>query len=481
MTFPRASQMEPVSPLDHVWASSFVSGLLYQAKGAIFPLDVIACSGHMMPRQGNQQLAEDLVISQPFEDLGQEWLSQEAAILKEPRASVARAARGRGLEDLVEPRSEVAERSETGVELEEILERGEFLGSQARRVFDQEMRVVVEEILSPVPAFAGASALRGASLATAGVDLKLSADGPDRREEVHHLVVQEVEEAKLVLEIRPALEEGLLIETRPIRHGHADLEPSLLEKIEEAVHVALGVLGDDEEGNSEVIDRVGGHEDGASAIVDLVDTEGAREILESPLPVGGPVDLVIGPLEAVEDEADGDVQEEVLLKMGLDFVGGQVVADEKVDDLLSHPIGVATLEADALDDRREILGAGATGGVDAIDQDPEGGTLVSQVTHLAPPGSLAAAPLAAIWTGVPDRRSFLRLVDRVRFASGRTSRRTVSPHLPLSFSLDKIRTEGMLLIHSSDLENRQGGPGEGFRGYENGPGAASAAPTGRNQ
>jgi hypothetical protein len=136
------------------------------------------------------------------------------------------------------------------------------------------------------------------------------------------------------------------------------------------------------------------------------------------------------PLEAVEHKAYRNVQEEVLLEMGLDLVDGQVVADKKVDDLLSHPAGIAALEAGALNYSREVLGAGATGGVDTVDRGPEGGTLMNQVTHLAAPRSLATAPGATVRTTMTDRRPLLRLIERFRFAR-RTPRRTVSPHPPL--------------------------------------------------
>src|SRR5712671_199479 len=82
MTFPGSKQMKPVGSLDHVRPAALVAGFLHQTEGSVFPLDVIAGSGHMMPRQGNHQLAEDLVIPQPLEDLGQERFPQEATILE---------------------------------------------------------------------------------------------------------------------------------------------------------------------------------------------------------------------------------------------------------------------------------------------------------------------------------------------------------------------------------------------------------------
>jgi hypothetical protein len=81
--------------------------------------------------------------------------------------------------------------------------------------------------------------------------------------------------------------------------------------------------------------------------------------------------------------------------------------------------------------------------------------LMGEMAHVPASRSLATAPGLAIRTTVPEWSPFLRLIDRVRFA-GRSSRRTVSSHLPLSFSLDKNWTREMLSIHSSDLETGSG-------------------------
>jgi hypothetical protein len=52
--------------------------------------------------------------------------------------------------------------------------------------------------------------------------------------------------------------------------------------------------------------------------------------------------------------------------------------------------------------------------------------------------------------------------EGMTIAAWRSSRRTVSSHPPLSFSLDKNWTRGMLSIHSSEAETGGGGSGRAF-------------------
>jgi hypothetical protein len=102
MPFPCTHKVEQISPLDHVRPATFVAGFLHQAESSVLPLDVVAGPRHVMPRQGNDELPEDVIIPQPLERLGEERLPQEAAILEEPCPAVACAAWGSGFEDLMQ-------------------------------------------------------------------------------------------------------------------------------------------------------------------------------------------------------------------------------------------------------------------------------------------------------------------------------------------------------------------------------------------
>lgn len=143
-----------------------------------------------------------------------------------------------------------------------------------------------------------------------------------------------------------------------------------------------GASGRQEEGRSKVVDRIGGHEDRSATVMDLVDAKNAGEVLQHPLPIGGAVYLRVRPLEAVVDEADGDLKKEVLAEMTLNLVHREVIADEKINDLLSDCIGIAASEGNAFHRGGEELGALAGGGIDADHQPPQRRLLVSQVLHV---------------------------------------------------------------------------------------------------
>jgi len=318
---------------------------------------------------------------------------------------------------------EISERLESGVQLAKLAERREFLGSKAGGMLDQEMRVIVEEIPAPASGLARPPAFRRASFGAARVDLKLLPDRPDGLEKVHHLVVKEVEEAELMFQAFPAIEEGLLVEPRPIRHGHADKESAFLKEIQEAVHVALVVLGDDKEGHGEVVNRIGRDEDGSPTVMNLVDTEGAGEVCQCPLPVGSAVDLLVGPLEAVVDEADRDLKEEVLLEMALNLVDREVIADEEIHNFLTDGLGVAAPEGDAFDGRGEEFGARTGGGIHPDHEPPHDRLLVGEVLHLARSEALSSALFPAARARMLEWCPSSRLNNR-----GESPRQTISTH-----------------------------------------------------
>jgi hypothetical protein len=199
---------------------------------------------------------------------------------------------------------------------------------------------------------------------------KLEPDPADRGDEVHHLQVKEMEEAELVLQTLPAFHQGLLVAWGPIGHRNPDPEPSRLKEGQEPIDVALGVARGKKEGHGEVVDGIGRDKDRPGTIMDLVDAEDAREVLQHPRPVSRPVDLPVGPFEAVVDEADGHVQAEVFLEVALNLVDGEMIPDQEVDHFLSDRLGVARSRRDPVDSGGEELGAPAGGGIDPDHEPP---------------------------------------------------------------------------------------------------------------
>ena len=132
----------------------------------------------------------------------------------------------------------------------------------------------------------------------------------------------------------------------------------------------------------------------------------------------------ISPLEAVVDEADGDLKKEVLAEMTLNLVHREVIADKEINDLLSDCIGKAASVGHAFHRGGEELGALARGGIDADHQPPQRRLLVSQVSHVPCSSALAASLLPARRTRMLDRSLSFRLNNR-----GGNPRQTMSTHI----------------------------------------------------
>ena len=67
--------------------------------------------------------------------------------------------------------------------------------------------------------------------------------------------------------------------------------------------------GDQGEGHRQVLERVGGQQQGRPAEVQFVDAEGAAEAVQDPAAMVGQVEPPGLPVEAVVDEAVGEVEE----------------------------------------------------------------------------------------------------------------------------------------------------------------------------
>ena len=107
--------------------------------------------------------------------------------------------------------------------------------------------------------------------------------------------------------------------------------------------------------------------------MNLVETQDTRELRQGPLPVGSAVDLTNLPVEAVVEEAGGQVEAEVALQGLLDLLDGHAIVEDSIEDGLADLVVVVGLGFDVLDlgAERSAAVAGGTifGGGDMKEED----------------------------------------------------------------------------------------------------------------
>ena len=155
------------------------------------------------------------------------------------------------------------------------------------------------------------------------------------------------------------------------------------------------LAGDQGEGHGQVLERVGGQQQGVAAQVQLVDAQGAAEAVEDPAAVVGHVEPPDLPVEAVVDEAVGEVQEEVPAHRGDDPLDAHAVVEEAVEDGLADRVVVQRPGLDARRRGAEGRAAAAAGPVLAVGDVEEDDLLVGDGPDLAVVGGLAPPELAA--------------------------------------------------------------------------------------
>ncbi len=161
------------------------------------------------------------------------------------------------------------------------------------------------------------------------------------------------------------------------------------------------IVGRDQgEGDREIAQRIGSQQQDSVAQVQFVDAQSAREVRQRPLAVGGQIGLADLPVEAVVEEAVGQVEEEVALQGVLQPVEAHAVVEQAVDDGVANAVGVLGPRFDAWNLGTEGLAAGATGAVFSDGQFDEDDLAEGDVADAAGVGVLASAPLAAMRTRV---------------------------------------------------------------------------------
>jgi len=124
-------------------------------------------------------------------------------------------------------------------------------------------------------------------------------------------VLRDVEHAQVVTRSGPHLGQHRGVQVRAVGDDRAGRKPFPGKVFREPARVIPIVRRDPGEGHREVADRIGGDEPGAVAEVHLIDARGAGEVLPRPPAVGGTVERADLPVEAVGQEAIGQLQVEV--------------------------------------------------------------------------------------------------------------------------------------------------------------------------
>jgi len=177
-------------------------------------------------------------------------------------------------------------------------------------------------------------------------------------------------------------------------------EPPALEVGQEPAPVVLVVGRDQGEGHGEVVERVGGQQQGLLAQVDFVDAQGAGEVLDGPLAVVGPVALADLPVQAVIDKAVGQLQVEVAGQSAAQPLDTHAVVEHAVEDGFTDAVGVLGAGQDALDLGAEGLAAATAGAILCGGQLDEQDLAVGEAADGARVGLLAVSGDAAAGAGV---------------------------------------------------------------------------------
>ena len=212
-------------------------------------------------------------------------------------------------------------------------------------------------------------------------------------------VLENVKDAQLVSGLGPQFGQHRRIQVRAIGDHDAGSKPPLLEVVQEAAHVVLIVAPHQREGHREVVDRVGGQQQGTVSQVNFVDAEGAGEIRQRPLSVGRQVGLADLPIEAVVEKALGEIEMEIALEGQPEPFHAHAVVEQAVEDRLADPVGILGPRFDPLDRGAEGLAAGTTGAVFSdLDFQPDD-FAICEIAHAAGVHILASSAFATAGAG----------------------------------------------------------------------------------
>ncbi len=165
------------------------------------------------------------------------------------------------------------------------------------------------------------------------------------------------------------------------------------------------VLVDQGEGDRAIAQRVGCEQQGEPTEVQLIDAEGAAEVLQGPAAIVGHIELRGMVAEAVVDEAVGQLQEEVTPQRDEGGLDAHAVVEDAVEHSLSDLVVVAIAETDARRVGAEGRAATAPGAILAVGDVEVGDPAVFEGPDPAGEDLLATPEPAASWARGFARRA----------------------------------------------------------------------------
>src|SRR5262245_11900328 len=212
-------------------------------------------------------------------------------------------------------------------------------------------------------------------------------------------VLHDVEDTQLVAGSGPDLGQQGRVEVGAVGNHHLGQQARALEAAQEAAHVVLVVVGDQGEGHGEVSQRVGGQKQGLVAQVHLIDAQSAREVLDAPAAVLGPVALPDLPIQAVVDEAVGQFEVEVTGQAAAQGLDAHLVVQQSIEDGLADAVGVGGAGQDPLELGAESLATATAGAILCGGQFKQEDLAVSQAAQRAVMEGLATGEDTTVGAG----------------------------------------------------------------------------------
>jgi hypothetical protein len=174
-------------------------------------------------------------------------------------------------------------------------------------------------------------------------------------------VLEEVEDAELVPGGGPQLVQHGGVQGRAVGDDHPRSQAPGLEVLQEAAQVTGVVPADEGEAHGQVGQRIGGHQQGKAAQVDLIDAQRPGELREDAPAVRRQVELRDLPPQAVVDEALGQGQQEVALQRVKRALDVEAILQESVKDGLPDCVVVGGLGRDREGPGAEVFTTAAAG------------------------------------------------------------------------------------------------------------------------
>ena len=224
---------------------------------------------------------------------------------------------------------------------------------------------------------------------------QVTARPPYRLEHLLVDVFEGVEDTQLVPGRGPQFREHGRVQVGAVGHHHRRPQPPALEVLQETSHVLLVVVLNQGKGHGKVSERVGGQQQGVAAQVQFIHTQCAAEPGQHRLAVLGEVEAADVPVEAVVDEAVGQLQQEIALEGLPGAFDVEAVVEDAVEYRLADPVVVVGFGQDIGGRGAEVLAARAACLVFSVGDVQPGDLVVGDGTDAACEGALAAALRAA--------------------------------------------------------------------------------------